>query len=460
MQEHATSAATVKSRLEEIIGKRMSPSEFARFYFDWEPIDYQTAALDCMDKKTLLLWARQTGKSTVAAMKALWYALWHDGATVLILSPKQRQSNRLFKKIRDFITISARKFPELNLATLVDRETQTIIEFFNGSEIIAMPVPDTGDNIRGFTAHMIIIDEVANIKDEAWSAINPMLIVTHGSLLIISTPKGTRNFFYEAYRNEKLKYNSFGPVTSYDNPMSDREQIEADKERMTEFEWREEYMAEFIDERNAMFPISLIDGCTNPNMKERDAPLPNADYYLGVDPARHGKDRTVLCVVERTPLATLAVKFFESRDDSIPEIVGRIKRLNMQWNFKKILVDETGIGGGVSDFLTRDEYVNVEGFLFTIKTKEEIFMHLQRQMAARNVIIPKNPKLRKELSDMRYEETNLGYLKIFAEQAIRSANNPGGDDYPTALALAMYALRKPMIPLIYGAGKGVLQHAY
>src|SRR3990167_4159196 len=202
MQEHATSAATVKSRLEEIIGKRMTPSEFARFYFDWTPIEYQTTALDSMDKKTLLLWARQTGKSTVAAMKALWYALWHDGATVLILSPKQRQSNRLFKKIRDFITISARKYPELNLATLVDRETQTIIEFFNGSEIIAMPVPDTGDNIRGFTAHMIIIDEVANIKDEAWSAINPMLIVTHGSLLIISTPKGTRNFFYEAYRNE------------------------------------------------------------------------------------------------------------------------------------------------------------------------------------------------------------------------------------------------------------------
>ena len=46
--------------------------------------------------------ARQTGKSTISALLGLWTAIYEAPALVLLVSPSQRQSGELFRKVMDY----------------------------------------------------------------------------------------------------------------------------------------------------------------------------------------------------------------------------------------------------------------------------------------------------------------------------------------------------------------------
>lgn len=58
---------------------------------------------------------------------------------------------------------------------------------------------DDPDNVRGYTADGVVIDECADVKPSAWyEVLRPMLIDTNGWLWAIGTPKG-RNWFFQEH---------------------------------------------------------------------------------------------------------------------------------------------------------------------------------------------------------------------------------------------------------------------
>jgi hypothetical protein len=136
--------------------------------------------------------SRQSGKSQLAAALALRTAILDAPALVLLLSPSQRQSGELF---RDKVV---RLFRALGCPVPAVRETALTIELANGSRIVSLP--GESHTIVGYSGvSMLVIDEAARVADDLYRAVRPMLAVSRGSLVCLSTPFGKRGFFFQEW---------------------------------------------------------------------------------------------------------------------------------------------------------------------------------------------------------------------------------------------------------------------
>jgi hypothetical protein len=98
---------------------------------------------------TAMRWNRQSGKSWIAAVLLLNYALIHLGSYVGIVAPGWRQSKIVIRRIRYFL----RKLPN----EYCPKPARTVLYFYNGSIIEAFP--NNPETIRGPTLNVILWDE-------------------------------------------------------------------------------------------------------------------------------------------------------------------------------------------------------------------------------------------------------------------------------------------------------------
>jgi phage terminase large subunit-like protein len=144
------------------------------------PDRWQEDLLGSGSNRVLLNCSRQSGKSTIAAILALHQALFHRESLVLVLAPAERQAKELFSKVAAFYRM-------LGHASPADSARKLGMELTNGSRIEALP--GTEKTIRGFSGvDLLILDEAARVADELYFAVRPMLAVSGGSLMMLSTP--------------------------------------------------------------------------------------------------------------------------------------------------------------------------------------------------------------------------------------------------------------------------------
>jgi hypothetical protein len=155
------------------------------------PDVWQRELLDSSSRRVLLNCSRQSGKSTMSAVLALHRALYHPGSLVLCLAPALRQSQELFGKIAGFYTTLGRPIAPQS-------ERRLGLELENGSRIITLPGSEK--TVRGYSgASLLLVDEASRVDDALYFAIRPMLAVSGGSLMMLSTPYGKRGVFYEEW---------------------------------------------------------------------------------------------------------------------------------------------------------------------------------------------------------------------------------------------------------------------
>jgi hypothetical protein len=156
------------------------------------PDPWQRDALQSTGPRQLYNCARQTGKSTLAALVATHTALYEPGSLVLILAPSERQAKETFAK-----TAALYQAP---YDVPADSYRKLGMELTNGSRIEALP--GTEKTIRGFSGvDLLILDEASRVADELYFATRPMLAASGGRLLMMSTPYGKRGVFYEEWEN-------------------------------------------------------------------------------------------------------------------------------------------------------------------------------------------------------------------------------------------------------------------
>jgi hypothetical protein len=172
----------------------LDPSTFAhRAGFVPEP--WQADVLRCPHPRVALCCARQSGKSTLAAVLAVHRAVYEPGSLSLLLAPSLRQSVETFRKVLATYRKLGRPVPS-------DSETTLKLELESGSRIVSLP--GTEQTTRGFSAvRLLIVDEAARVPDEAFLSATPMLDPDGGRVLLASTPFGSRGFFYEATRDRQ-----------------------------------------------------------------------------------------------------------------------------------------------------------------------------------------------------------------------------------------------------------------
>jgi hypothetical protein len=213
------------------------------------PDDWQASVLRSGAPRVLLLCSRQAGKSTITSILAVHTALYEPGALVLLLSPTLRESGELFKKAAGVYQALGRPVPS-------DSESALQLELENGSRIVSLPGKE--GTIRGFSGvRLLAIDEAAWVPDDLYLAVRPMLAVSQGRLIALSTPHGTRGWFYEAWRGQE-------PWERYEVPATRCPRISSqflDEERRNMGEWwfDQEYMCRFLDAESQAFRREDVD---------------------------------------------------------------------------------------------------------------------------------------------------------------------------------------------------------
>ncbi len=152
------------------------------------PDPWQARLLRSTSSRVLLNCSRQSGKSTCSAIIALHRALYFPNSLVLCLAPALRQSQELFAKIASFYRDLGRPIPPQG-------ERRLSLDLENGSRIITLPGSEK--TVRGFSGvGLLIVDEAARVDDQLYYACRPMLAVSGGSLMMLSTPASKRGVFY------------------------------------------------------------------------------------------------------------------------------------------------------------------------------------------------------------------------------------------------------------------------
>jgi hypothetical protein len=157
------------------------------------PDPWQTHFLLAAHRQVLLNCSRQSGKSTAVAALALHTALFTRASLTLLLSPSLRQSTELFRKVLDGYDALHRPLPARN-------RSRTLLELANRSRIVGLP--GTEETIRSFSGvSLLIIDEAARVPDDLYRSVRPMLAVSDGRLICLSTPFGKRGFFFHEWED-------------------------------------------------------------------------------------------------------------------------------------------------------------------------------------------------------------------------------------------------------------------
>lgn len=158
---------------------------------------WQIRFLKDRSKSILLNCHRQSGKSFMTAVKTLWTALFIDNSLTVLFSPTQKQSNELFRKVRNLIHL----VPAYENMLKIDNVTS--LELSNGSRVESLPA--TNWTVRGYTANLVVIDEAAGVDDRLYAAVSPMLLERDGQFVQMSTPHGKLGRFWEDYNRDHWK---------------------------------------------------------------------------------------------------------------------------------------------------------------------------------------------------------------------------------------------------------------
>lgn len=231
----------------------LNPSLFMERAFNVTPDKWQRELLTKYPTRSLLLCSRQSGKSTVSAVLALYHAVVYNNSLILIISKAFRQAEELFRKMKDGI-----KFVEENDIISIEHETQRSIQFNNGSRILSLP--GRQETVRAYSkVAYLIIDEAAQVPDELYKTIRPMLAVSKGNIIGMSTPYGKRGWFYNAWINGKDWYKV--RITAEDCPRITDEFLKEELREIGEWWVKQEYFCEFVDSEEQIFSYDDIEGC-------------------------------------------------------------------------------------------------------------------------------------------------------------------------------------------------------
>jgi hypothetical protein len=129
------------------------------------------------------------------------------------------------------------------------------MELSNGSRIEALP--GTEKTIRGFSSvSLLILDEAARVENALYHAVRPMLAVSGGSLMMLSTPYGKRGVFYAEWTNgtgwERYE------IQATQCPRISTEFLEEERRALPERIFRQEYECSFEELEDQVFSTEHV----------------------------------------------------------------------------------------------------------------------------------------------------------------------------------------------------------
>ena len=355
---------------------------------------------------------RRWGKTRLGVNECLDVAA--QGGRAWWVSPSYKTSEVGWRPLRQIV----RKIPGAEIR-LVDRVVN-----FPGGGFVAVRSADNPDSLRGEGLDFVVMDECAFMQREAWTeAIRPALSDRQGKVLFISTPKG-RNWLWEIYQrgvSGEEGWQSWTFPTS-SNPFIAKEEIEAAKRDLPEMIFRQEYLAEFIDDAGGVFRRVQEAAVLEPKEYEE-----GKQYIAGVDVAA-SVDFTVVSVLDAESKDQVYLDRFNRVD--YPVLIDRLEAVYRRYHMTSMVVESNSIGRPVIDELVA-RGLNIVPFTTTSATKQSIIQNLQAAFENGQIRILNNPVLVGELLSFESKRNASGGFSYSAPDGMN-------DDCVMSLAIAWY----------------------
>lgn len=400
----------------------------------------------------LLCTGRQVGKSVVCAIDAGNYALANPGKTVLMIAPTERQAYALFLKTLDYISGTGRKGLVLKGR---NRPTKSRLKLRNGTVIYCLPTGLAGVGIRFLTVDRLYGEEASRIPEAVWDAVTPMLLTTGGDTILLSTPFGSEGFFYDVLINKGGAFDSYTRFrkdsltvmkerkvsSSWSREQGEKaiQRIMAEKARMTELAFAQEYLGMPLQGLKQVFPDRLLENTLT--LSRRGFKRPGRDYYLGQDIAGMGGDDAVWVVLDAAVRNNIEmVECLVRQGVPAPQRVDQTLRLERAYGFRRIGVDDGGLGSADFEYLLTHEAtrrktealnnasrrLNRDGSRKKRLLKEDMYNNLLGMMEHGHIRLLKDDAIFHSLRSIQFEITGRkvsyhGSDSHIAEALIRAA---------------------------------------
>ena len=407
----------------------------------FELYDYQVKMVDAFhtEQNTVVLSARQTGKSETSAAYILWYAMFNFDKTVLIASRSNDHAMEMITRIRN----SYERLPMwMKPGVNEDGWNKHNIGFDNGSRIMSAATSENAG--RGFSISLLYLDEFAfvppNIQEEFWASIAPTL-ATGGSCIMTSTPNGDMDLFSNIWRganipsadpNNKAGHNGFRAIRVHWNepPARDDKFKEEQIAKLGERKWMQEYECVFLSSEALLISSQFLANITPEIEKIRPINVVNdvvlfseikegGTYLIGVDPATgSGEDYSVITIYEFPKLEQVAEwrSNTMSTNDLYKVLKNIIRYLEKKQTMVYFSVENNGVGEGVIALYEADENPpenaemvseegkNKRGMTTTSKSKMKACVNFKEMFEKGNLVI----KSRVLLAELKAYVRNKG----------------------------------------------------
>lgn len=315
--------------------------------------------------------SRQSGKSTLLTIFVLWMACFNNDHRAAIVANKESTAINIFKRVR----MAYEQLPNYIKPGVKDYG-KTGMTLANDSSIVVSTT--TATSIRGDSLTTLAIDEVAfiehHILEEFWSSVIPA--VSSGKktkVLLVSTPNGVGNKFYEIFSGAES-----GTLTSWkharidwwDRPGRD-EQWKHDQIQLlgSEEKFLQEFGNTFLDDSHAAVGASVIE---NFKARKKDPIWTSADgeyivyeypninklYVIGVDVGEGiGRAASVAQVLDVTDLQNVKqVAVYGSNKIEPFHFANKLLTMCLSWGVPPILIERNNCGAQVIDALFHNNH--------------------------------------------------------------------------------------------------------
>jgi len=414
-----------------------------------------------------LLSCRQAGKSTLLTIFALWMVCFNEDQSAAIVANKESTAISIFKRVR----MAYEQLPNYIKPGVKDYG-KTGMTLGNDSSIIVSTT--TATSIRGTSLSVLAIDETAfiepHILSEFWSSVIPTVSSGKKSkILLVSTPNGTGNRFYEIYsgaESGELKQWKSERIDWWDIPERDEDWKKTQIELLgSEEKFQQEYGNAFLDDAASAVGASVIERFKsqkkNPIWTADDGeyivfeyPDPNCLYVVGVDVGEGiGRAPSVAQILDVTDLQNIKqVAIFASSKIEPYHFANKLSIIGQSWGLSPILIERNNCGAQVIDALHHN--YKYEKIVCYAKISEQ-----DKYNKTRNMGVLSHTNIRFDgIQNMRYWVNHLQHVHIndpstisefetfvrFPNGTYRKKSDNFFDDRIMALVWALFVLESEL----------------
>jgi phage terminase large subunit len=420
------------------------PVQWVQDQFGATPDEWQTAALKALGdgKSVAIRSGHGVGKTAFLAWSVLWWLDTKTYCKIPCAAPTEHQLvDHLWPEMQTWLTRSRMDLDKRIVwtATRVYAKGRDRTAF----AVMRAAGPDNKpENLAGFHSDnlLFIVDEASGVADRNMTVVTGALTTEGAQLVMTGNPTRATGYFANKFTGDKADRNWHRDSISSANSI----RVNSDWAKDVALEWgreSDEYRIRVLGlpprgDSKGFMPPDLVEAAQN-RMLEAFGPL-----VLGVDVARYGRDAS--CIAVRRGMRVIKYKLYRKLGN--PALVSRVIDMVLAESISdeetvRIIVDDDGVGGGVTDLLkvamregTLENRISVTGVTFGgagnrfFTTNAGVWWaRLRRMMQEGSIDIPAGEDLYQQLTDRTSTVNMKGKTVLETKEHMRDRGVPSPD---------------------------------